>query len=156
MKIHREAVESRCGAVVLAQTRLFSTPFVWWCLNCPSMTPFPHPAHRTGRADFPHPALGQGSKLAPVTHSAAPDVDRSSPGYPILRALAPSCVALNQGSFPPPALPGFRGTTSPSATPPDPAWLSRASSVGVATLRRGFPCCSGLPSVRAVATTPAE
>ena len=22
--------------------------------------PFPLPAHRTGRADFPHPALGQG------------------------------------------------------------------------------------------------
>jgi len=24
-----------------------------------TVTPFPHPAHRTGHADFPHPALGQ-------------------------------------------------------------------------------------------------
>ena len=27
--------------------------------------PFPPPAHRTGRADFPHPALGQGSWFRP-------------------------------------------------------------------------------------------
>ena len=27
--------------------------------------PFPPPAHRTGRADFPHPALGQGSCFRP-------------------------------------------------------------------------------------------
>jgi len=33
-----------------------SAPFVWWCLSGPTMAPFPHPAHRTGRADFPHPA----------------------------------------------------------------------------------------------------
>ncbi len=26
---------------------------------CRTFTPFPHPAHRTGHADFPHPALGQ-------------------------------------------------------------------------------------------------
>ena len=33
--------------------------FVWRCLSGSTMTPFPHPAHRTGRADLPHPALGQ-------------------------------------------------------------------------------------------------
>jgi hypothetical protein len=33
--------------------------FVWRCLSGSTMTPFPHPAHRTGQADFPHPALGQ-------------------------------------------------------------------------------------------------
>ena len=37
-------VESRCGAVASSDDH----------------TPFPHPAHRTGQADFPHPALGQG------------------------------------------------------------------------------------------------
>ena len=26
--------------------------------------PFPHPAHRTGRADLPHPALGQSITLS--------------------------------------------------------------------------------------------
>src|SRR5580704_13369924 len=33
--------------------------FVRRCLSDSTMTPFPHPAHRTGQADFPHPALGQ-------------------------------------------------------------------------------------------------
>jgi hypothetical protein len=27
-----------------------------------AMLPFPHPAHRTGRADLPHPALGEDSR----------------------------------------------------------------------------------------------
>ena len=30
--------------------------FAWRCLSGSTMTPFPHPAHRTGHADFPHPA----------------------------------------------------------------------------------------------------
>ena len=34
-------------------------PFVWRCLSGSAVAPFPHPAHRTGRANFPHPALGQ-------------------------------------------------------------------------------------------------
>jgi hypothetical protein len=36
-----------------------SAPFVWRCLSGSAIAPFPHPAHRTGHADFPHPALGQ-------------------------------------------------------------------------------------------------
>lgn len=36
-----------------------STPFVRWCPSSVALAPFPHPAHRTGRADFPHPALFQ-------------------------------------------------------------------------------------------------
>jgi hypothetical protein len=36
-------------------------PFVCRCLTSPTMLPFPHPAHRTGRADLPHPALGEDS-----------------------------------------------------------------------------------------------
>ena len=31
-------------------------PFVWRCLSGSTVAPFPHPAHRTGHADFPHPA----------------------------------------------------------------------------------------------------
>ena len=34
-------------------------PFVWRCLNSRTITPFPHPPHRTGHANFSHPALGQ-------------------------------------------------------------------------------------------------
>src|SRR4029077_588418 len=33
--------------------------FDWRCLSGSTMAPFPHPVHRTGQADFPHPALGQ-------------------------------------------------------------------------------------------------
>ena len=43
---------SRSGLSVAA-------PFVWRCPNYLAVAPFPHPAHRTGHADFPHPALGQ-------------------------------------------------------------------------------------------------
>jgi hypothetical protein len=42
----------RCGLSVPA-------PFVWRCLTSQTIAPFPHPPHRTGQADFPHPALGQ-------------------------------------------------------------------------------------------------
>jgi len=37
-------------------------PFVCRCLTSSTMLPFPHPAHRTGRADLPHPALGEDSR----------------------------------------------------------------------------------------------
>jgi hypothetical protein len=36
-----------------------AAPFVWRCPSTLALTPFPHPAHRTGHADLPHPALGQ-------------------------------------------------------------------------------------------------
>jgi hypothetical protein len=36
-------------------------PFVSRCLTSSALLPFPHPAHRTGRADLPHPALGEDS-----------------------------------------------------------------------------------------------
>jgi hypothetical protein len=36
-----------------------AAPFVWRCLTGLTLAPFPHSAHRTGHADFPHPALGQ-------------------------------------------------------------------------------------------------
>ena len=51
---------SRSGLSVAA-------PFVWRCPSNLAVTPFPHPAHRTGHADRPHPALGQN-----VTPSLSP------------------------------------------------------------------------------------
>lgn len=39
-----------------------AAPFVWRCPSSCTVVPFPHPAHRTGRADFPHPALFQNIK----------------------------------------------------------------------------------------------
>jgi hypothetical protein len=47
-----------------------SAPFVWRCLSGSTMAPFPHPAHRTGQADFPHPALGQDLTPSPTARRA--------------------------------------------------------------------------------------
>ena len=49
---------SRVGLSVAA-------PFVWRCPDNLAVAPFPHPAHRTGRADLPHPALGQDACFRP-------------------------------------------------------------------------------------------
>jgi hypothetical protein len=66
-----------------------SVPFVWRCLSGPTVAPFPHPAHRTGRADFPHPALGQ--DLTPLfwraTPSAGPEPFLEFIGRPISQVL---------------------------------------------------------------------
>src|SRR5271154_3081619 len=59
-------------------------------------------------------------------------------------------------SFPPPALPGFSGTTSLSATPQCPASPSRASGWSSLTALWGFPCCARFPCVRAAASTPVQ
>jgi hypothetical protein len=39
--------------------------FVWRCPSNLAVTPFPHPAHRTGHADLPHRALGQSPGPSP-------------------------------------------------------------------------------------------
>ena len=59
------SAESRCGAVAIGCGCLLSPPLVRRCPNTFSLSPFPHPAHRTGHADFPHPALGQDLRLRP-------------------------------------------------------------------------------------------
>src|SRR6201987_1992236 len=70
MRVFRILVESRCGAVVVGRTYLLSASFVWRCLSGSAMAPFPHPAHRTGQADLPHPALGQ--DFTPLLSRATP------------------------------------------------------------------------------------
>ena len=47
-----------------------SASLVWRCLSGATVAPFPHPAHRTGHADLPHPALGQ--DLTPLLSRATP------------------------------------------------------------------------------------
>ncbi len=59
-----------------------SAPFVWRCLSGSALTPFPHPAHRTGQADFPHPACM---------------------GLSLSRSIAPFCRSLSFHSFVRPA-----------------------------------------------------
>src|ERR1700681_4232574 len=64
------------------------------------MAPFPHPAHRTGQADFPHPALGQDFTLARATPSAASEHLSELIGCPISKSLTTYCVCLELRSLP--------------------------------------------------------
>src|SRR5215468_1981038 len=43
-----------------------AAPFVWRCPSTRAVAPFLHPSHRTGRADLPHPALGQDITPSPT------------------------------------------------------------------------------------------
>src|SRR6202051_5183699 len=65
-----KGVESRCDAVALGSNISVAAPFVRRCLTGSTMAPFSHPAHRTGQADFPHPALGQNFTHAPTARRA--------------------------------------------------------------------------------------
>src|SRR5215471_9351106 len=53
------SVESECGAVALGRPYLLPPLSSGGASLGRPWLPFPHPAHRTGHADFPHPALGQ-------------------------------------------------------------------------------------------------
>src|SRR6266851_669696 len=64
------------------------------------MAPFPHPAHRTGQADFPHPALGQDFTLSRATPSAASEHLLELIGFPISRSFTTYCVCLELRSLP--------------------------------------------------------
>ena len=65
------------------------------------MAPFPHPAHRTGQADFPHPALGQDFTLfSRATPSAVSEHLSEFIGFPISRSFTTYCVCLELRSLP--------------------------------------------------------
>jgi len=90
--------------------------FDWRCLSGSTMAPFPHPAHRTGQADFPHPALGQDFTQADFPHPAlgqdfTPLLSRATPsavsehsseliGCPISMSFTTYCVCLELRSLP--------------------------------------------------------
>ena len=66
------AVESRGGAVVEVLAWSVADPFGCRCPNVLHHAPFPPPAHQTGRADFPHPAFGQGFMRSPTERCVCP------------------------------------------------------------------------------------
>ena len=76
--------------------------FVWRCLSGSTMAPFPHPAHRTGQADFPHPALGQDFTplLSRATPSAVSEHSSELIGCPISMSFTTYCVCLELRSLP--------------------------------------------------------
>ena len=86
--------------------------------------PFPLPALRTGRAVFPHPALGQGStevKRGTVALRGSPPSDLERLNGRFLGLHHSPCpfprraASLNSGPFPPPAFTGFLGVGSEEA-----------------------------------------
>ena len=76
--------------------------FVWRCLSGSAMTPFSHPAHRTGQADLPHPALGQDFTplLSRATPSAVSEHSAEFIGCPISRSFTTYFVCLELRSLP--------------------------------------------------------
>ena len=102
------------------------------------------PCRRGGRTDTR--AL---PSLWHVTRSVASEYCSELPGSSPISYPSPRLASLlNGGPFPPPALPGFHGTTRLSVTPSRTAH-PRGHPFGrhAPTTRWGFPCCSGLPLV---------
>ena len=78
-----------------------AAPFVWRCLSGSALAPSPHPAHRTGHADLPHPALGQDTTpRSRATPSAVLEHSSELIGCPISRSLTTFCVRLELRSLP--------------------------------------------------------
>jgi hypothetical protein len=57
-------VESRTGAVTVVSRWLFDVAFACVTSVRFGSALFPVPAHRTGQADFPHPALGKDTRCS--------------------------------------------------------------------------------------------
>ena len=121
------------------------------------MAPFPHPAHRTGQADFPHPALGQDFTLSRATPSAASGHLLELIGFPISRSFTTYCVCLELRSLPSTGVTRLPRYYEPLRHPkaPDLSLTGFRLVIDLTTLW-GFPCCVRFPCVHAVATTPAQ
>ena len=65
MKNKIVSAEQAIAIIRDGDTLACSAPFVWRCPSNLAVAPFPHPAHRTGRAVLPHPALGQDACFRP-------------------------------------------------------------------------------------------
>src|ERR1700676_4824367 len=123
------------------------------------MAPFPHPAHRTGLADLPHPALGQDftPSLSRATPSAASEHLSELIGFPISMSFTTYCVCLELRSLPSTGITRLQRYYEPLRHPKAPS-LSLAGFRLVISLTTpwGFPCCVRSRCVHAVATRPAQ
>src|SRR5437870_4583042 len=123
------------------------------------MTPFPHPAHRTGHADLPHPALGQDLTplLSRATPSAVSEHFSELIGCPISRSVTTYCVCPELRPLPSTGITRLQRYYEPLRHPRAPGLSLAGFRLVVApTTPWGFPCCVCFPCVHAVATTPAQ
>jgi len=82
-----------------------AAPFVWRCLTSQTLAPFPHPARRTRRADFPQRALFQSIK---PSHSNGWRASAAGVSVPVLRRG----TGRNIGDIPFPACRAYASTRS--------------------------------------------
>src|SRR5882757_8708254 len=120
------------------------------------MAPFPHPAHRTGQADFPHPALGQDVTLSRATPSAASEHLLELIGFPISRSFTTYCVCLELRSLPSTGVTRLPRYYEPLRHPRAPSLSLTGFRLVIADHAWGFPCFVRFPCVHAAATTPAQ
>jgi hypothetical protein len=132
--------------------------FVWRCLNGSTMAPFPHPAHRTGQADFPHPALGQDftPSLSRATPSAVSEHSSEFIGCPISWSFTTYCVCLELRSLPSPGVTRLQRYCEPLRHPKAPSLSLAGLRLVVADHALGLPvfralslctCCRQYPGV---------
>src|SRR5262249_52557163 len=133
-----------------------SAPFVWRCLSGSTVTPFPHPAHRTGRADFPHPALGQ--DLTPLFWRATPSAG-PEPVVEFMVAQSPRsfttyCVCLELRPLPSTGITRFQRYYEPLRHPKAPGLSLAGFQLVIADHAMGLPvlrtlslctCCRHYP-----------
>src|SRR6266576_6752367 len=120
------------------------------------MAPFPHPAHRTGQADFPHPALGQDFTLSRATPSAASEHLLELIGCPISMSFTTYCVCLELRSLPSTGVTRLPRYYEPLRHPRAPSLSLRASGWSSLTTPWGFPYFVRFPCLHAAANTPVQ
>ena len=122
------------------------------------MTPFSHPAHRTGQADLPHPALGQDSTplLSRATPSAVSEHSAEFIGCPISRSFTTYFVCLELRSLPSTGITRLQRYYEPLRHPKAPGLSLTGLRLVVADRALGLPVFRALSCVHAAATTPAQ
>src|SRR6476620_8308790 len=130
-----------------------SASFVWRCLSGSALAPFSHPAHRTGQADLPHPALGQDFTplLSRATPSAVSEHSAEFIGCPISRSFPTYFVCLELRSLPSTGITRLQRYYEPLRHPKAPGLSLTGLRLVVAD--RAF---VRFPCVHAAATTPAQ
>ena len=120
--------------------------FVWRCLSGSTMTPFPHPAHRTGHADLPHPALGQDLTplLSRATPSAVSEHKSELIGCPIPRSLTACCVCLELRPLPSTGITRLQRYNEPLRHPRAPVLSVTGVRLVVPDHAKGFPVLRAL------------
>src|SRR5229473_1344075 len=135
-------------------------PFVWRCLSGSTMAPFPHPAHRTGQADLPHPALGQDftPSLSRATPSAVSEHSSELIGCPISRSFPTYCVCLELRSLPSTGITRLQRYYEPLRHPKAPSLSLAGFRLVIADHAMGLPvlrtlslctCCRHYPGAAA-------